>query len=87
LYSSCAPSALNTTAVVALLLRQGVDLKGVPPLAPCGIVITQQVSAAEVAAIREKEQQMPSREQMSFRDPSGAYSASTPFWATVADAK
>jgi hypothetical protein len=70
-----------------LLLKQGVDLKGVPPLAPCGIVITQQVSAAEAAAIREQERQMPSAKQMSFRDPTGAYSAATPFWATVADAK
>lgn len=70
-----------------LLLKQGVDLKGVPPLAPCSIVLNQQVSAAEAAAIREKEQQQPSTEQMSFRDNTGAYSAATPFWATVSDAK
>lgn len=70
-----------------LLLPQGVDLKGVPPLAPCRISLNQQVSADTAAAARERELQLPSREQMSHRDPTGAYSAAAPFWATVADAK
>lgn len=70
-----------------LLLSQGVDLKGVPPLAPCRITLNQQVSADTAAAVRERELRLPSREQMSHRDPAGAYSAAAPFWATVADAK
>lgn len=69
------------------LLQQGVDLKGVPPLAPCRITLSQAVSAEMADAIREKEQQLPSRDQMSYRDPTGAYSAAAPFWATVTDAK
>jgi hypothetical protein len=70
-----------------LLLSQGVDLKGVPPLAPCRISLNQQVSADTAAAAREREQRLPSQEQMSYRDPTGAYSAAAPFWATVTDAK
>lgn len=70
-----------------LLLSQGVDLKGVPPLAPCRITLNQQVSADTAAAARERELRLPSQEQMSHRDLTGAYSAAAPFWATVADAK
>jgi hypothetical protein len=73
--------------VCCLCVAQGVDLKGAPPLAPCRITLNQQVSAAVAEAVREKEQHSPSREQMGYRDPTGAYSAATPFWATVADAK
>lgn len=67
---------------------QGVDLKGVPALAPCSIILSESsLSPADAAAVRDKEQRLPNREQMGFRDPSGAYSAAQPFWANVADAK
>jgi hypothetical protein len=66
---------------------QGVDLKGAPPLAPCRISVSRQVSPAVADAVREKEAALPSRDQMGFRDPTGLYSAATPYWATVADAK
>lgn len=68
-------------------ILQGVDLKGAPPLAPCRISLNQQLPAALAAAVRDKEQQLPSKEQMVHRDPTGAYSAAAPFWATVSDAK
>jgi hypothetical protein len=85
--SPVAAAAAPTTAASLLFSWQDVDLKGVPPLAPCRITLSQQVSPAEAAAIREREQQLPSREQMAYRDHTGAYSAAQPFWATVADAK
>ncbi|WIA31018.1 hypothetical protein OEZ86_001057 [Tetradesmus obliquus] len=68
------------------LAPAGVDLKGVPPLAPCRIAVNQQVSPAVAAAAREREV-VPTMQQKFYRDPSGNYSAAAPFWATVSDAR
>ena len=83
----CSSLTLSNRATSNACTLQGVDLKGVPPLAPCRISLNQQLPAALAAAVRDKEQQLPSKEQMTHRDPTGAYSAAAPFWATVSDAK
>lgn len=75
-------------SVYAVLVNvQDVDLAGVPPLAPCRITLNESVPPAVAAAIRDKEQQLPSREQMAFRDPTGSYSAVAPFWANISNAR
>jgi hypothetical protein len=68
------------------LAPAAVDLKGVPPLAPCRIALNQQVSPSVAAAAREREA-APTMEQKFYRDPTGSYSAAAPFWATVSDAR
>jgi hypothetical protein len=70
------------------LALQGVDLKGVPPLAPCRISLKQRAPGdASADAVREREAGLPSKDQKLHRDPAGDYSAAAPFWANVSDAK
>lgn len=64
-----------------------VDLKGVPALAPCRVVIDQQVSAAVADAARAKENAIPTAEQKSYRDDTGHYGPEQPFWAKISDAR
>lgn len=68
------------------LAPKGVDLKGVPPLAPCRIAVNQQLPPSVAAAARQKDA-APTMEQKFYRDPTGAYSAAAPFWATISDAR
>eukprot|EP00879_Flechtneria_rotunda_P019044 GHRR01019996.1.p1 GENE.GHRR01019996.1~~GHRR01019996.1.p1 ORF type:complete len:848 (+),score=279.58 GHRR01019996.1:379-2922(+) len=87
-------STLDSPAVVATagrlvngLAPHGVDLKGVPPLAPCRIMLKQQVPQSVLGVAKQREWQLPSNEQKAYRDPSGIYSAEAPFWARVSDAR
>lgn len=78
---------MHSNPVLPLLLLQGVDLKGVPPLAPCRIRLLEQDASSGADAVRAREAALPSSEQQRYRDATGDYSATAPFWAMVADAK
>eukprot|EP00878_Enallax_costatus_P043953 GHUV01052076.1.p1 GENE.GHUV01052076.1~~GHUV01052076.1.p1 ORF type:complete len:736 (+),score=250.64 GHUV01052076.1:1236-3443(+) len=69
------------------LAPAGVDLKGVPALAPCRVTINQQVSAAVAEEARQRESGIPTAEQLKHRDPEGHYGSDQPYWARVSDAR
>jgi hypothetical protein len=83
------PPATPPAQLVNGLAPEGVDLKGVPPLAPCRIALAvDSLPPAAAAAIRARDADgVPAREQRKLRDASGAYSAAAPFWATVSGAQ
>lgn len=92
--SSRTPSASKASRATAPqvqlvngLAPAGVDLAGVPALAPCRVAINQQVSAAVAEAARQHESDTPSAEQLKHRDPEGHYGPEQPFWARISDAR
>lgn len=89
-HASSAASKASTTTPVQLidgLAPAGVDLKGVPALPPCRVVINQQVSAAVAEEARSRQDGLPTQDQRNYRDAAGQYSAEQPYWASVSAAR
>lgn len=83
-----APAAAAEPAqLVEGLLPPGVQLVGVPPLAPCRVRLTADADPQATAAAAAREAALPTAQQQEHRDAAGLYSAAQPFWARISGAR
>lgn len=85
--AAAATAAAAPTDLVDGIAPPGVDLAGVPPLAPCRVALRTDLTPAAAAAAAARTAGLPLPEQTALRDPEGLYSAAEPFWARIADAR
>lgn len=83
---AAAAVAADGTGLVDGLAPERVDLSGVPALPQCRIKLLWESNQDTVAAIRAREAESPSVDEIFYRDPEGTYSPEKPLWATITDA-